>query len=382
MNLENNISSAASSGCYSRWSEKDGNKYSIGNIESGNVYVAGRGFNESKTDSGVRSVLLNVIKAVSVALIAYILCDHVLNIAAALLVKYIFNIDLTIIPVNGLVVLQDSASYLFMVTMTMIKYAVVFFIFRMTFHMPTSLAHFRTPTVKNKNDIIHSFGMLFITASVLAFIYSAARIFMAVDYVGSNLMNNATVFSKDSGIRWLLLIIWLVLISCLVEVIVHSSAFAALRQFGDWFAIMYMSIISAMILQNFALTPVAFLTTFITGITVVKTESIYAGTIQRIIINVLISVPYAMKVILPPDMWQRCGLLFGLAVFATGFIILGASGFFKKGIAKKYFTLEKKNLFSGGEYVSVYFESLLSIIVFAVCVILFIVGSLVSFNAR
>ena len=382
MNLESNISSAANSGCYSRWSEKDGNKYSIGNIESGNVYVAGRGFNESKTDSGVRSVLLNVIKAVSFALIAYILCDHILNISAALLVKYIFNIDLTIIPVNGLVVLQDSASYIFMVTMTMIKYAVVFFIFRMTFHMPTSLAHFRAPTVKNKNDIIHSFGMLFITASVLAFIYSAAKIFVAVDYVGSNLMNNATVFSEDSGIRWLLLVIWLVLISCLVEVIVHSSAFAALRQFGDWFAVMYMSIISAMILQNFALTPVAFLTTFITGITVVKTESIYAGTIQRIIINVLISVPYAMKVILPTDMWQKCGLLFGFAVFATGFIILGASGFFKKGVAKKYFTLEKKNLFSGGEYVSVYFESLLSIIVFAVCIILFIVGSLVSFNAR
>ena len=89
-----------------------------------------------------------------------------------------------------------------------------------------------------------------------------------------------------------------------------------------------------------------------------------------------------MKVILPPDMWQKCGLLFGFAVFATGFIILGASGFFKKGVAKKYFTLEKKNLFSGVEYVSVYFESLLSIIVFAVCIILFIVGSLVSFNAR
>lgn len=382
MNLENNISSAANNGNYSRWTKESGNRYSIGNIENEDVYIAGRGFNESKTDSGMRNVLLNIIKAVSFSLIAYILCDHILNIAVALALKYILGKDLTIIPVKGFVVLQDSTSYLFMVIMTMIKYAVVILIFKMTFRMPASLAHFKAPSVKEKNDISISFGLLFIAASVLAFIYSAAKMFMSVDYIGSNLINSTAVFPENSGTRWILLVLWLVLMSFFIEIIVHSSAFAALRQFGDWFAVMYMSIISAMILQNFALTPVAFLTTFITGTTVVKTESIYAGTIQRIIINVLISVPYAMKVILPPDMWQKCGLLFGFAVFATGFIILGASGFFKKGAAKKYFTFEKKNLFSGGEFVSIYFESLLPIIVFAVCVILFIVGSLVSFNAR
>lgn len=382
MNLENNISSAANNGSYSRWTKESGNRYSIGNIENEDVYIAGRGFNESKTDSGMRNVLLNIIKAVSFSLIAYILCDHILNIAVALALKYILGKDLTIIPVKGFVVLQDSTSYLFMVIMTMIKYAVVILIFKMTFRMPASLAHFKAPSVKKKNDISISFGLLFIAASVLAFIYSAAKIFVSVDYIGSNLINSTAVFPENSGTRWILLVLWLVLISFFIEIIVHSSAFAALRQFGDWFAVMYMSIISAMILQNFALTPVAFLTTFITGITVVKTESIYAGTIQRIIINVLISVPYAMKVILPPDMWQKCGLLFGFAVFSAGFIILGMSGFFKKGSAKKYFTFEKKNLFSGGEFVSIYFESLLPIIVFAVCVILFIVGSLVSFNAR
>ena len=42
---------------------------------------------------------------------------------------------------------------------------------------------------------------------------------------------------------------------------------------------------------------------------------------------------------------------------------------------------EKKNLFSGGEFVSIYFESLLPIIVFAVCIVLFVLSSLVGFNA-
>ena len=380
MNLENNISSAANNGSYSRWTKESGNRYSIGNIENEDVYIAGRGFNESKTDSGMRNVLLNIIKAVSFSLIAYILCDHILNIAVALALKYILGKDLTIIPVKGFVVLQDSTSYLFMVIMTMIKYAVVILIFKMTFRMPASLAHFKAPSVKEKNDISISFGLLFIAASVLAFIYSAAKMFMSVDYIGSNLINSTAVFPENSGTRWILLVLWLVLMSFFIEIIVHSSAFAALRQFGDWFAIVYTSIIAAMILQNFAITPLAFIATLITGITVVKTDSIYMGTVQRIMMNILMSIPCAIKV-LDPSNCRKLGFLFGFAVFSAGFIILGMSGFFKKGAAKKYFTFEKKNLFSGGEFVSIYFESLLPIIVFAVCIVLFVLSSLVGFNA-
>lgn len=380
MNLENNISSAANNGNYSRWTKESGNRYSIGNIENEDVYIAGRGFNESKTDSGMRNVLLNIIKAVSFSLIAYILCDHILNIAVALALKYILGKDLTIIPVKGFVVLQDSTSYLFMVIMTMIKYAVVILIFKMTFRMPASLAHFKAPSVKEKNDISISFGLLFIAASVLAFIYSAAKMFMSVDYIGSNLINSTAVFPENSGTRWILFVLWLVLISFFIEIIVHSSAFAALRQFGDWFAIVYTSIIAAMILQNFAITPLAFIATLITGITVVKTDSIYMGTVQRIMMNILMSIPCAIKV-LDPSNCRKLGFLFGFAVFSAGFIILGMSGFFKKGAAKKYFTFEKKNLFSGGEFVSIYFESLLPIIVFAVCIVLFVLSSLVGFNA-
>lgn len=380
MNLENNISSAANNGNYSRWTKESGNRYSIGNIENEDVYIAGRGFNESKTDSGMRNVLLNIIKAVSFSLIAYILCDHILNIAVALALKYILGKDLTIIPVKGFVVLQDSTSYLFMVIMTMIKYAVVILIFKMTFRMPASLAHFKAPSVKEKNDISISFGLLFIAASVLAFIYSAAKMFMSVDYIGSNLINSTAVFPENSGTRWILLVLWLVLMSFFIEIIVHSSAFAALRQFGDWFAIVYTSIIAAMILQNFAITPLAFIATLITGITVVKTDSIYMGTVQRIMMNILMSIPCAIKV-LDPSNCRKLGFLFGFAVFSAGFIILGMSGFFKKGAAKKYFTFEKKNLFSGGEFVSIYFESLLPIIVFAVCIVLFVLSSLVGFNA-
>lgn len=380
MNLENNISSAANNGNYSRWTKESGNRYSIGNIENEDVYIAGRGFNESKTDSGMRNVLLNIIKAVSFSLIAYILCDHILNIAVALALKYILGKDLTIIPVKGFVVLQNSTSYLFMVIMTMIKYAVVILIFKMTFRMPASLAHFKAPSVKEKNDISISFGLLFIAASVLAFIYSAAKMFMSVDYIGSNLINSTAVFPENSGTRWILFVLWLVLISFFIEIIVHSSAFAALRQFGDWFAIVYTSIIAAMILQNFAITPLAFIATLITGITVVKTDSIYMGTVQRIMMNILMSIPCAIKV-LDPSNCQKLGFLFGFAIFSAGFIILGMSGFFKKGAAKKYFTFEKKNLFSGGEFVSIYFESLLPIIVFAVCIVLFVLSSLVGFNA-
>ena len=380
MNLENNISSAANNGNYSRWTKESGNRYSIGNIENEDVYIAGRGFNESKTDSGMRNVLLNIIKAVSFSLIAYILCDHILNIAVALALKYILGKDLTIIPVKGFVVLQDSTSYLFMVIMTMIKYAVVILIFKMTFRMPASLAHFKAPSVKEKNDISISFGLLFIAASVLAFIYSAAKMFMSVDYIGSNLINSTAVFPENSGTRWILLVLWLVLMSFFIEIIVHSSAFAALRQFGDWFAIVYTSIIAAMILQNFAITPLAFIATLITGITVVKTDSIYMGTVQRIMMNILMSIPCAIKV-LDPSNCRKLGFLFGFDVFSAGFIILGMSGFFKKGAAKKYFTFEKKNLFSGGEFVSIYFESLLPIIVFAVCIVLFVLSSLVGFNA-
>ena len=380
MNLENNISSAANNGSYSRWTKESGNRYSIGNIENEDVYIAGRGFNESKTDSGMRNVLLNIIKAVSFSLIAYILCDHILNIAVALALKYILGKDLTIIPVKGFVVLQDSTSYLFMVIMTMIKYAVVILIFKMTFRMPASLAHFKAPSVKKKNDISISFGLLFIAASVLAFIYSAAKMFMSVDYIGSNLINSTAVFPENSGTRWILLALWLVIVSFFVEIIVHSSAFAALRQFGDWFAIVYTSIIAAMILQNFAIMPLAFIATLIAGITVVKTDSIYMGTIQRIMMNILMSIPCAIKV-LDPSNCQKLGFLFGFAIFSAGFIILGMSGFFKKGAAKKYFTFEKKNLFSGGEFVSIYFESLLPIIVFAVCIVLFVLSSLVGFNA-
>ena len=81
MNLENNISSAANNGNYSRWTKESGNRYSIGNIENEDVYIAGRGFNESKTDSGMRNVLLNIIKAVIIyTLLVYMNNDIRTNI--------------------------------------------------------------------------------------------------------------------------------------------------------------------------------------------------------------------------------------------------------------------------------------------------------------
>lgn len=385
MNLQNKIFSAVGGSRYDQWSERKGNKYTINKYTAdrteNNVYVAGRGFSESKAETTIRSVLLNVVKTMSVALLVYMMCDHILNPAVAMAVSYIFDIPFTINPFKGYVVLQDSASYHFMVIMTLIKFGLVFAIFRATFRMPVHLAHFRKPLIKEKN-IVQSFGISFIVSSALSLLCLVSRLDVSVGYISTNLIGSSDTLLENQQARWFLLTLLLVCMSTFTEVVVHSSAFAVLRQFGDWFAVIYMSVISTMILQDISATPTSFIITFIAGISVVKTESIYIGIVQRIVMSVVMSAPYLFSVTLETESYWKSTILFLTLIIASGFIMLWISGFFKSGNAKKYFNFKRKNIFGLREYISVYFESLLAILVFAICILIFIIGSLVSFNGK
>lgn len=385
MNLQNNIFPAIGGSRYDQWSERKGNKYTINKYTAGktgnNVYVAGRGFSESEAESTIRKVLLNVVKAMSVAILVYIICDHVLNPVVALAITYIFDVPFTVIPLKGYVILQDSASYHFMIIMTLIKFGLVFAIFRATFRMPVRLAHFRKPLFKERN-IVKSFGISLIVSSMAAFLCSVLKAKASVGYISTNLIGSSETLFGSNQIRWIMLILLFVGMSSFTEVVVHSSAFAALRQFGDWFAVIYMSVISTMILQDISYVPTSFIITFIAGISVVKTESIYVGIVQRIIMSMVISAPYLFAVTFEMESYWKYTLSFLILMCGSGFIMLWLSGFFKSGNAKRYFNFKRKNIFGLREYISVYFESLLAILVFAACILIFIVGSLVSFNGK
>jgi hypothetical protein len=365
---------------YKKWTEKGNTKYIVNvdpDIEK--VYVVGRGFAIGESETAVRLKLFNHVKLLSLALFVYMCVEHLGNIVVAAILKE-FGMNITIIPVNGFAILQSDESYIFMIVMTVVKYLCTFMVFKNALRMPPSMSGLKMPTNK-KNVFIYSFGIMLVTGAFLSFLGISVGNISTVDYIAMNYLNDRTLFSQNIALKSAVIFVWIILVSTMVEVLIHTSIFNALRQFGDYFAILFMSFISSIILQRASIAPTAFIVTTITGIAVVKTKSVYTGIIGRIIITSIMSICYMMRIGCGFDPNKKLEFAYVGIMLMVGTVILLLSGFFDLRKMKRYFVTERKNVFYLKEIISIYSESLPATAVIIICIALFVMGSVVSHNA-
>jgi hypothetical protein len=305
--------------------------------------------------------------------------EHLGNIVVAAILKE-FGMNITIIPVNGFAILQSDESYIFMIVMTVVKYLCTFMVFKNALRMPPSMSGLKMPTNK-KNVFIYSFGIMLVIGAFLSFLGISVGNISTVDYIAMNYLNDRTLFSQNIALKSAVIFVWIILVSTMVEVLIHTSIFNALRQFGDYFAILFMSFISSIILQRASIAPTAFIVTTITGIAVVKTKSVYTGIIGRIIITSIMSICYMMRIGCGFDPNKKLEFAYVGIMLMIGTVILLLSGFFDLRKMKRYFVTERKNVFYLKEIISIYSESLPATAVIIICIALFVMGSVVSHNA-
>ena len=75
----------------------------------------------------------------------------------------------------------------------------------------------------------------------------------------------------------------IIILSIITELLFHGSVFAALRQFGDWFAIGMTAAVAGLLSQDIAEVPAAIMITIVAGAGMVRSGSIYTAFFVRII---------------------------------------------------------------------------------------------------
>lgn len=340
-----------------------------------NIYIDGRGFANPGREDTTEKAALKTMKAVSTAVLIYIFADCVLSY---MLAKFIglFGVNITVDPISGNAVLRDFKSCIFMMTVTMLKFIFPVIFYHFSLRSAPLYLYLKKPKASGGN-ILSSFGLVFAVSGLLA---AAVFLFpgnLYADYISSNVFSN-NFFLKNNSLTecTIFIIFWTAAVSVLTEIFLHTSSFHEMRKSGDYAAVICSALIPAFLSGNIFIALSSFLITFLTGISVIKTNSALTGIIQRFIIYMMFSVCSLIENLTGEGSAAGIKIIFSLSVFMLGLITLIISGFFKN--IKGFFRSEKKNAIGFREYVIIISENPFIVTTVFLCAVLFIIRCIIE----
>lgn len=299
---------------FKNWRKNKQNPYAF-NFEMNkreSVYIEGRGFKVPSLLDAESEVLGHIMHVVGIAMLMWIFVDNIL-VKAVIQAFDHFGFDIhssffTSAPFGGgpqIVTALISASFL--------KVMIPLIYMIRKFKVPKEV---RFMNVLNRPpDLIRAIAMTLAVGTVtcLPNIYSNST---------SQIYNYFSTLDADVSAwgqtEFLVYTIYdIVILSIITEVFFHGAVFAALRQFGDWFAIGVTAAIAGLLSQDAAELPAAIMITIVAGAGMVRSGSIYTAFFVRIIFKM-----YRLAIaIIESDTSSNMYLdrnLFMLVVFLSG----------------------------------------------------------------
>ena len=116
----------------------------------------------------------------------------------------------------------------------------------------------------------------------------------------------------------------IILLSIFTEALFHGSIFAALRQFGDYFAIAVTSVLSGLIVQDFSEMPFVIVVSAIAGAGMLRSGSIYTAFFVRIVYKIYRLAIVIIETTVEADLYleRNAFMFFTLATSGVALFIL------------------------------------------------------------
>lgn len=313
---------------YKNWRSNPENKYAYNYIgdKREHAYINGRGFLTQNPAVAERSALIKNMNMIGLALILAVAIEFlgpfsIVGITSLFGIAAKYDIFSGINAPDGYVLIADFI-------IKALSRLIPFFMIMHGMKMPKMVA---LPTnVTNKDMHWLGIHLVFINVPVSSFCLGFYEKILSSFKI--NMWDEFFLLSENIFLRIAAFILQVIFIPTLNEILFRGAIMQPLRQFGDSFAILASSIISALMARSITLFFFNLVVSFVVSYFVLRTGSVKTGVIMQIAFYMFVYAIYCMKIYLPDDISVYVLTWFNFALILIGIIILLVYMNFKRNL--------------------------------------------------
>lgn len=270
------------SGSYRRWRLDNKGRYGFfyNDIKNEYTYQDGRGFIRDIPEYSEKCVLSNVNRAISCIMIVYLLLNTLITFIFPALLSDTFGVNIGVDYTRNNYYGDETTFIIYKYITGILKKLVPISLLGMITGMPLNIMI----PIKTSNKELFSTAIpaaLFIAAAGSVMMIPLKNIF---SYMHAGLDLNLPI-SADSSNMTLLIILSVLIVPVLSEIFVHGACLQLLRQFGDGYALMITSLITAVSSDDIRLVLFFFMISLAIGYFTLRTGSVITAIVMRITVS-------------------------------------------------------------------------------------------------
>lgn len=299
---------------YKSWRKSKQNPFAF-NFEMNrkeSVYIEGKGFKVPSLYDAESEVIGRIMHVMGIAMLMWIFIDNILGKAVIqVLDKIGINIHSTFM--SSAIFGGGKEIVTALIAVSFFKVIIPSVYIRKVMMMPKEVRFMNV--LNHPADMIRAIAMTLALSTVICLpnIYnnSTSQIYSYF----SSLDTDVSAWGQSEFVVYTVYDI--VILSIITEVMFHGAVFAALRQFGDWFAIGTTAAAAGLLCQDLKEMPASIVITIVAGAGMVRSGSIYTAFFVRIVYKMYRLAIVVIETDTSADMYLDRNL-FMLAIFVLG----------------------------------------------------------------
>ncbi len=354
---------------YKSWRSNPENKYTYNYVadKREHAYINGRGFLAQSPAVAERLALIKNMNIIGLALLAAIAIE-IFGPALLVRITSLFGVSARYDVFGGT---NASDGYILFADFFIkaLSRLVPFFMIMRAMKMPRMVA---LPTTVTNKDM-HWLGIHLVFINVPVSVFCLGIYEKTLTLFKINMWDEFFMLPENIFLRIAAFVLQAIFIPALNEILFRGAIMQPLRQFGDSFAILASSIISALMAKSIALFFFNLVVAFVVSYFVLRTGSVKTGIIMQIAFYMAVYGIYCIKVYLPNEIDEYVLTWLNLAMVLIGIIIIIVYMNFKRNLL----TLQMQKTYIPTAEKLVYSISSVPLAIWMLCIF---VCSLMSIN--
>ncbi|MDE5946421.1 MAG: CPBP family intramembrane metalloprotease [Oscillospiraceae bacterium] len=259
---------------YKQWRKNPDNPYTYNYIKNKHeiTFTDNEGFVNNSPEKKEYEVLGKILYAFGIVLIIYLFTEYVISKFLVEVLDYLgLNIHNSFM--NYSMYGGKTEVMIVMITITLLKFCIPILILKKAFKMPFKAS---CPyKLQNPKDLFLCIS-LSLLVSVLTSI-SRAYSNTTRDFFSFFHENNDEIFFMNQSELIIYMFFDIIIVSVITEILFRGAIFQALRQFGDFYAVIISALFSAFMTHNIASFPASFAVSVISGISILRSGTMFTA---------------------------------------------------------------------------------------------------------
>ncbi len=303
---------------FKRWRKNKQNPYAF-NFEANkkeSVYIESKGFKAPNLADAEAETLGKIARIIGIAMLIWISIDTVISQLIIQLFDYLgFNIYSTFFnaQLNG----GRKEIVIALIATSFMKTIIPAIYLKKELRLPSDSRVMHT--MIHPADLVRSLCICLAVSTVVSLpnIYSGSTVqlfsyFMKLDA-------DVSVWGQTEFLVYTVYDI--IILSIFSELLFRGAIFTALRQFGDWFAVIVTALMSGFLVQDFSEMPAVILISIVAGSGMVRSGSVYTAIFVQMVYKIYRLAIVIIETVLKRDVFLERNM-FMLAVFALSVVTL------------------------------------------------------------